>query len=246
MSDAEWAALPPYHGPWWCVPALQIFSRDISELPWPNGTDLLQVVWCPRSHEPDGHPAPLLRWRHSSEITDILTDPPVPPDEQINPWYVPRPCILHPEPITEYPSWYDLNAEERVPLPDPTKNTWVPEGPNGSMVLQASPLNYFDVAYTLGTKVGGWPFWLQYADWPVCGCGATMMHLLTIASREPSNDLWFPIEDMKSGGPPREGDYLDPALGRPTDLVLGDMGWLYLFTCPHSPAHTLETRMQYG
>jgi hypothetical protein len=27
-----------------------------------------------------------------------------------------------------------------------------------------------------GTKVGGWPRWIQEPEWPVCGCGRRMRH----------------------------------------------------------------------
>lgn len=31
------------------VAVLQIFARDVPELPFPQGTDLCQVLWCPKT-----------------------------------------------------------------------------------------------------------------------------------------------------------------------------------------------------
>jgi hypothetical protein len=53
------------------VPVAQIFARDVPGPWWPDGLDLLQILWCPNGHEdPPANQAPEspvveLRWRRS-------------------------------------------------------------------------------------------------------------------------------------------------------------------------------------
>ena len=47
------------------VPVLQLFAADVPELPFPAGTDLLQVAWCPFEHEHLYVPRPEIFWRDS-------------------------------------------------------------------------------------------------------------------------------------------------------------------------------------
>ena len=48
------------------VPVLQLFAADVPELPFPAGTDMLQVMWCPFDHEPAYAPRPEVFWRDST------------------------------------------------------------------------------------------------------------------------------------------------------------------------------------
>ncbi|MEU6968146.1 hypothetical protein AB0A71_10445 [Kitasatospora aureofaciens] len=50
-------------GPFSLVPVLQLFAADVPGLEFPDGTDLLQVLWCPFDHEPGYVPRPeVFRW----------------------------------------------------------------------------------------------------------------------------------------------------------------------------------------
>ena len=97
------------------VAAAQFFQRDFPSLPFPEGTDLLQVLLCPDPHEARAlfGPAVHLVWRNSREVTELLGEPPAPlvTDE----WeYIPRPCVLAPCEIVQYPDIQEL----------PTESTW--------------------------------------------------------------------------------------------------------------------------
>ena len=87
-----------------------------------------------------------------------------------------------------------------------------------------------------GTKVGGWVNWIQDPIWPACECGHALEHLLTIASRESDGEswkTWTPIEE-RSGATESPDD--------PADIMIGDAGDVYLFTClrcEHRPITTL-------
>ncbi len=94
------------------VPVAQLHAADVPDLRCPTGADVLQVLWCPNEHPSDipSGPPVLLKWRTASSVVDPLDAPPAPvvvSDEG----YLPRPCVLHPEQITEYPWWQELPEE---------------------------------------------------------------------------------------------------------------------------------------
>lgn len=84
------------------LPLLQLYRRDVDQLPVPEGTDLLQVLWYPVPHETAGEwePQAMLFWRDSASVTDVLAEVPLVnpdyPDYAPFPEYVPTPCVLHP------------------------------------------------------------------------------------------------------------------------------------------------------
>ncbi|WP_323145269.1 hypothetical protein [Streptomyces sp. NBC_01565] len=82
----------------------QLFARDVPDLPaGPAGLDLLQVFWCPFDrHGPTGHGMHLhLRWRSCAEVREPLAEQPE-PELVGSEGYLPEPCVLHPERVTEY------------------------------------------------------------------------------------------------------------------------------------------------
>ncbi|MGR6998656.1 hypothetical protein ACU686_12040 [Yinghuangia aomiensis] len=71
-------------GPVALLPVLQVYARDLPELPgwdWPDGTDVLQVLWCPNDHHDPSidpgycGPIPTLFWRSSPDVQDVLCTP---------------------------------------------------------------------------------------------------------------------------------------------------------------------------
>ncbi|HEY1175646.1 MAG TPA: hypothetical protein VGF17_05785, partial [Phytomonospora sp.] len=112
----------------------QLYARDAPGLPYPDGTDLLQILWCPYSH-PDGDDLPLVRvvWRASGAVGRALADP-SPGTMTGDPAYVPQTCTVSPEVLAEYPPTHTAG----VPLP--------PE------------LRDYDDSWSLadGWKAGGW------------------------------------------------------------------------------------------
>ncbi|MGY0062443.1 hypothetical protein ACWY4P_38930 [Streptomyces sp. LZ34] len=78
----------------------QLYAADVPGLPFPPGTDLLQLLWCPYDHEaycvpwpelpwPE-LPWPELRWRASGDVGEVLADPPRPAGAPRG--YLPAPC----------------------------------------------------------------------------------------------------------------------------------------------------------
>ena len=91
------------------VPVVQIYRTSVpGTVPFPEGCDLLQVLWCPRKHSGHRWIVPHVQWRKAGLVGKVLETPPCPAELWKN--YVPRPCVVHPELVTEYPYW-DLHDD---------------------------------------------------------------------------------------------------------------------------------------
>ncbi|MEU4092625.1 DUF1963 domain-containing protein [Streptomyces sp. NPDC026673] len=200
------------------VPVAQIHRSDVPDVvPFPDGCDLLQVLWCPCSHE-GGWVVPQVCWRSAGAVGEVRQAPPA---TEAAYGQVPRPCVVHPELVTEYPSW-DLPYELWDALED--------------RFVQVEKETGWDYQYHLSTapgiKLGGYPGWCQDPQWPNCpDCRAPMDHLLTVESTEEADcrQAWTPVEDR------------DARLDGPA-LVLGDLGGVYLFECRTCPGRPFTHR----
>lgn len=97
----------------------QLFAA-VPTIVFPEGKDVLQILWCPvdRNNVPGqrhytGPPVHLF-WRRADEIGDTLAASPEPhtADER---FYLPTPCVLHPEQVVEYQYGALLPAPQPVP-----------------------------------------------------------------------------------------------------------------------------------
>jgi hypothetical protein len=237
----------PHRGPVALIPVLQLYAHDVPELPFPEQTDLFQLLWCPNWHaEPWHGPHPVTVWRRAAAMAEPLASPPAPRFDGLFPdlaqrEYVPLPCVLHLERITEYPhSEWPYSSD----LPDALAEQlqrW-DEQQDGSF-------SYWNALSTApGTKVGGHPRWVQGPEWPRCRCGLRMHHLLTVASDEfeiaTLGRRWLPLEDRDD--PKVVGRRLvsERDCFAPHGLMLGDVGSLYLFTCTGCAGRPLAGTMQ--
>ncbi|MGW7311438.1 hypothetical protein ACWGI1_38560 [Streptomyces sp. NPDC054835] len=213
------------------VPVVQLYARDVPGLVFPDGADVLQILWCPLVHEDEQYAAnPSLHW-HSTALTVATAaagEPPRPHTAEGD--YLPRPCTVSPTPAVEYPNW-DLPAglsellEERF-----------------EALKEERGFGYFEVATTQQSKVGGYPGWTQGPDWPNCaGCGTRMEHLLSVTATEPGMGRWLPLDDhgprQDCAAVPSWRAEADPAafnaFGHGMDL--GDLGGMYFFVCRACP-----------
>ncbi|MFE3459922.1 hypothetical protein ACFXKD_20450 [Nocardiopsis aegyptia] len=233
---------PPAELPVPLLPVAQLYLRDVPLLRPPGQADLLQVLWCPYEHEPDWKPATALFWRSAASVVDVLTTPPE-PQEANYPGYVPEPCLLAPEAITEYPDSLDLSPELRQVVGDPSRwqeDGGVVHGPDAHVDLEYPP-EFYDgnLADAPGWKVGGWPPWGR-TD-PVrrdCAvCDARMVPLLTIASFEwdAGTRGWAPREDRAAAYAPGHRAGQSPA--QPTRVEVGSTDNMQIYVCPTSPEH---------
>lgn len=214
----------------------QLHARDVPDLPaGPDGCDLLQVFWCPfDAHGPTGYGMYThLRWRRAAEVREPTADLPAPGAVGFD-GYLPEPCVLHPERITEYPyielltgelgtaveEWEDAQEEAAYEAEEEAEEA----GEDGGEPWL--PTYQCDLSVAPGWKVGG------HAAWNLTGpgtmdceaCGCPMELLLTVATTEWQADRksWIPLED----GPMS-----------PTGVVVGNHGKLNVFACPREPSH---------
>lgn len=204
------------------VPVIQAFRADLPPgvVPFPPGTDVLQVLWCPFNHDFPASPWPVVFWRDSAAVEAVLPTPAA--DPAADDWHVPAPCVVHPERVTEYPSW---------DLPEDLTEAWREDF---HRLEEAAPRLRYDshFAEAPGIKLGGYPAWFTGPGWVDCeGCGRRMDHLLTVASWEydgTSWRTWLPLED-------RDEDGVRAVAADPTGLDVGSVGSVYVFECRSCP-----------
>jgi hypothetical protein len=229
LTDEEQAALPDIDfsepdelvcQPIPLVPVAQLHRRDIPDFAGPDGTDLLQILWCPLDHPDEGYnPRVRLYWRRSAELSGPLSTPPEPP--VVNESYLPVPCVVHPEQVREY-QYGGLLPKDL----DARITAWEQAGHSYQADLSLAP----------GWKVGGFANWSLTDPHPMdCAeCGAAMTLLFTADSGEwhGADCSWRPVDEPESASPD------------PTDVSIGRGYALYVFRCPasfeHPPASTMQ------
>lgn len=222
-------------GPVAMLPVAQLYARDVPALDPPGQADLLQVLWCPFAHSPEGCPRTSLFWRKVADITDIRTDS---PETVAQSWrYVPELCEVHPEPVTEYPSIMELSEDLQELLKEP--RTWEAAGVNPNTFHGATPREFYwdNLSVIPGWKVRGWPLLGLGSPIPrpACpACSAKMAPLLTIDSTEWGSDKnsWIPYEDQQYAA--TASAFLELS---PTRICIGDLNTLQLYSCPVSADH---------
>ncbi|MFG2148420.1 hypothetical protein ACGFRG_30140 [Streptomyces sp. NPDC048696] len=230
------AGRPWPEGPIAMLPVAQLYVRDIPLLrpPRQSEADLLQVLWCPFDHP--AHPTTALFWRSATTVTDIVDAPPEPPAIQFY-TYLPQPCLLTPEQVTEYPNYLELSKELQEHLGDWSR--WQAAGSALDSSYEVAPEElYMDMlSISPGWKVGGWTRWGLTDPIPrLCPeCGTEADPLLTIATTEwdGATESWEPEEDRANPTPLLPGT--PPANFTMIDLARGYD--LQLHVCPASPDH---------
>jgi hypothetical protein len=186
------------------LPVAQLYARDVPGLRAPAGADLLQVLWCGFDHAEDAMPRTVLFWRSADSVTEILTAPPEPEKVQRSD-YVPEPCTLDPEQVTEYPVALELDSDlrEQVELWCIRHSTGTEpdiEEYRARKYQAESALYDAELSVAPGWKVGGWTGWglSDPYDQPCPACGTPTEPLLTIAGSEwdAGTHSWVPYEDQ--------------------------------------------------
>jgi hypothetical protein len=240
------AGRPWPEGPAAMLPVAQLYLRDVPVLRPPGHADVLQVLWCPFDHG-GLFPETVLYWRSAAEITSVLTDPPEPAAVQYE-WYLPEPCLLHPEQVTEYPNPLELSEDLQELV-----GRWSARQAGAAVADRREAIGYASGSDELywnalsiapGWKAGGWSRWGR-TD-PVAetcpACDSVMVPLLTIASTEWDGDKrsWIPYEDQDRTEP--SASWLDPV--DPAMIRIGDGDTLQLYVCPVDPGHPHTARLQ--
>lgn len=212
-------------GPYPLVAVAQLTAADFPEIAFPAETDLAQVLWCPDWHD-QPHPegwgqACRVFWRRAADIGEVLAEQPDPAEHwEYDSDMVPRPCVLRPERVVEYPWPEELPDGLRERLDDDT---------------------YDDVSTVPGCKLGGGMGWAT-TDMPfslTCGdCGGPLAlfvqfdtYEFTYGGREP--DRFWPLEErhLEPGTPAFN------AAREPTGMTVGRGSHAGLFLCTTDPTH---------
>lgn len=235
---AEWPYCPAHAVPY--RPILQLNKADFPNLEFWRGTDLFQILWCPHSHsECDWLPARKVYWRHSSDVTEPLYPN---PEMKLNaPFletdagrYVPASCRFYPEQVIEYPDFDELQEElkhdvENWKLPPLSSvKAWLKREEKQIPLFTPGEWLYMDeISNSSGSKVGGYPGWIQYPDYPICERGHRMELFLSLSSVEPATHegRWTTAEEADLSDDERY------QIGFGTELMFGDGGIVYIFIC---------------
>jgi hypothetical protein len=233
-KDRDWPVCDEHRSP--LVGILQLRKEEFPEQGFPEREDLLQLLWCPQDHHPWAEHR--VYWHRRCEALDLLEDIPAPRSAEDN--YLPTPCLLLPERVTEYPPYDELEQDCRDKI-----ERWSPRELLGTqaetrppdywckdILDQPSTLYKWELSACRGTKIGGYPSWIQRDETPVCHCGRSMQHLLTVASWEFNGGnfrRWLPVEEKHVTNP--WPDSIINAHG----LMLGDAGSIFFFICRHCP-----------
>ncbi|HEY9368739.1 hypothetical protein [Streptomyces sp.] len=218
-------------GPVPLLAVLQLYARDLPEAgagadlwPGPDGTDLLQVLWCPFEHGEDAIPDVRLFWRTASQVGPVLAEAPE-PDVIGDDNHLPAPCVLHPEALTEYPAPLELPEELVARI----------EGWEAAEGLEHA--YHFGLSVVHGWKLGGWGPWSFCDPWPMeCpDCGGEVRPLLTVASGEWDGEGdWRPVEDSAPGA---SDVSVYPQQQEPTMITVGRASNLQIYRCTASVEH---------
>jgi hypothetical protein len=205
------------------VPVAQLYRRDIPDYAGPDGTDVLQVLWCPVDHS-DRHYSPrvFLYWRDSSAVGPLLEVPPEP--AVVSDMYLPIPCVVYPEQVREY-QYADL-------LPDDLRERLEAWGEDDD----SRPAYHADLSLAPGWKVGGYANWSltdpYRMDCAVCGASMTLTFTVDSSDWNGTNCSWRPSGEDPAASP------------NPVDVQIGRGYALYTFRCSESFDHPPATAMQ--
>jgi len=205
------------------IPVLQLRADEFPELQFYPGTDLFQLLWCPLDHNETFMAKPFVFWRNSRHVSDPLSQ--MPHAEITNENYLPTPCRLHPERVTEFPHISELDEHMRSKL-----GTWDVQDALDGVFDTAETLYEWGLSVCPSNKVGGYVFWVQSPEVPRCRCGREMTHLLTLTDMEFDGGTyprWLPLEDQRVWGEPYDKRN---AVQCAPNWQFG-AGYLYIFLC---------------
>jgi hypothetical protein len=235
-AEETWPVCADHGDP--LVGVLQLRCEEVPEVGCPEGRDLFQLLWCPKDHEDTNEaPLPQVFWRRSDDVVGQTVAPH--PAVDANPDYLPEPCRLFPERVVEFPDTLELDEGTQDRIEDWIRSNYAalvgdgevwPSPDGGSGIPRQANYGY-SFSTAPGTKVGGFPCWIQAAAYPSCEQGHRMEHLLTVDSGEFDGGTWWrwlPAEERDVwAGPTRARLEVQAA----ANLMIGDGGSLYVFVC---------------
>lgn len=225
------------------VPLAQFRKDDFPEINFPEESDILQLLWCPRlhmdAHNEDWVDGPKMKafWHSVGQLEDLGNPKPRCPD----PGLVPRECIFDPLRLDDTVMWVHLTESQRSKAVGPLAEEqysgsleWVPD--------EAVPaLQWGETAGPIpGTKLLGY---LNYGfhslleqNVPECNGGHRMSHLFTLTSGEidPGEGKWYIRQRYRGGGEPLES------------WLRALVGVFHVFYCDKCQDHPVSTVLIQG
>ncbi|HTJ69553.1 MAG TPA: hypothetical protein VL551_18595 [Actinospica sp.] len=226
------------------LPILQLYLRDArGVVAGPEGADLLQVLWCPFDHGTEMMPRTNITWRRAADVRAVLHDAPVPALIQRG-HYLPNVCVLHPEPVTEYPPRLLLPAEINDRL-----TSWMASAENRFPVVydeERMAVYQYALSVAPGCKMGGWaPVSFCDVDRVDCrSCGTAMTPFFYIDSSEwdAGTYPWRPLEEVSG---PVDPHNIPPGPGDDEVGILIGRGYgMQIYICPADRSHPHVEIMQ--
>ncbi|HZU55096.1 MAG TPA: hypothetical protein VFA06_04455 [Actinocrinis sp.] len=215
------------------VPILQIYRRDVPQLPFAGTDDLLQLLWCPEQHEATRAPRPQVFWRRSADVVDPLVAAPG-PNRFYDLGYVPNPCVIHPESVPEFPPISTLSPDDADYKPFGVLPAALETRIRLWSARQPERYGYPSIAHAPGWKLLGWETSGPDADRSTsCSCGRPADLLLDAFRSEDLGGPWQP-----QGG--TEFVWGDPANWEdqePTEVDIAPDGTFQIWLCSYSAQH---------
>ena len=215
------------------VPVLQLRADEFPEIEFRPGTDLLQLLWCPREHD-RCWAKPVLFWRNRAAVGESL--PVMPADATAYPRYVPLPCRLFPERVADLPDAVEIGTLLEKLEDWNTRTRTFPDRRMEEVYADSVPHG--------GWKIGGYASWIQGPQVPVCPAGHTMELLLSCGC-DPMSLSRAPVQEKHLYADPARRDTaaVENAANAPRLRFIGD-GFQFTFLCRRCPDWPVETISQ--
>jgi hypothetical protein len=245
---------------------LQLYRRDLPAgiLPapgwaFPNGTDLLQLLWCPNPHGYAYTPRVRVFWRTEAQVGTARTvNPPLNTSyedlgiDNLAPW----PCVIHPERVADFPPIARLHPADLDGPSDPGSLLgilpahleraclgWTVDGAPPDDESWNSDRGYRCQARVPGWKLGGWIRESGSLPGPsaYCDCGAPAFSLLDTGF-EGLDGPWQPAAEPEfSWSDPHDEEW---GGHRAPGIWGGRNGELWLLACSADPSHPIRAEVE--
>jgi hypothetical protein len=239
-ATEDWPVCPN-HPTLRLAPVLQLRADDFPEVEFRAGTDLLQLLWCPREHE-RCWARPVVFWRKRDAVDESLAV--MPADATAYPRYIPHPCRLFSERVTDLPQWDASGGAQADPLGLLLGKLDEWNSQTGKFPGQKMQNVYHESFPYGGWKLGGHATWVQGPEVPVCRAGHTMKLLLTCAG-EFQTVPQAPVQERRLYADPARRDLaaVENAVNAPRLRFPGD-GIQFTFICRQCQDWPIETISQ--
>jgi hypothetical protein len=175
-ADEPWPVCWQHQQPYLTV--MQLRRDEFPEMPFPEGNDLFQWLWCP-------YQTSCLRgkffWRNAREIEVVFQNQPSPTQADV--WNLPMPCAFLPERVAEYPPLCMLSKSQRERLRSSNLLNLLKREPWAEFGID-DPVDLYQLVLSVcpATKIGGYPqFWSGPS---IERQNSPSTYLLTIAGEE--------------------------------------------------------------